>query len=246
MRFPARHSPLVATLLIALAPSSFAQSETTAKSPTLAQLKGKFLQEMRKEIAPAGIQYVEELRKLERKFAQAGEFEAAIAARDERAAVVKFLNAKGPAVVATDPNTTTDPAVGAAAPEPGRLHFADTAANISGGAIFGDDGLQLSVVKATASWKLGEFEPGGYEIIVNYTSAAATGVQAKESFFRLSGELPSTGGARKSESIGTLKITGGSDTVSLTNTGDDEGSKLIIHSIDLISAKDQSNSRRTP
>jgi hypothetical protein len=234
---------MVAALLIALAPALGAQSETTTSPQNLAGLKAEFDKDMRREISPAGIQYVEELRKLERMFALAGKFEAAIAARDERAAVQAFLErasggTAGTSVTTAPPDGEGDQVAEPEPSEPGSQRFADTAAGVSGGAEFTDDGLSLGAEDATASWELDTLEPGGYEVVVTYSAAAATSVQVKESFFRLSGELTPTGGQRKTVSLGTLKITSRSDTVSLTNTGEGSDAKLIVHSIQLISAKD--------
>ncbi|MCP5114622.1 MAG: hypothetical protein GY953_27655 [bacterium] len=205
---------------------------------------------MRKAITPAGRLYLEELQKLERQFAAEGKYEAAIATRDERNAVAAFLNGSASTAGAgvaetgtTRPDTpagvkTTGEEPGGATPQ--GILFADTAANISGGGEFTDSELLLNADGATASWDLDATETGGFEVVIEYSATEETSVQAKESFFRLSGKLPATGGKKSSRSIGTLKITSRSDSVSLTRVGEkSEGSGgLIIHSIRLISAKD--------
>ena len=78
---------------------------------------------------------------------------------------------------------------------------------------------------------------GAKGVLMNITSNSDLTVQAKESFFRLTTKLPSTNGKRSSISLGTLKITSKSDTIALAKTAGDSPN-LIIHSIDLISAKD--------
>ena len=234
---------LIATLMAALVPVVGAQSETPPSPQSLAELKAEFAKDMHREVSPAAIQYVEELKKLERIFALAGKFEAAIAARNEQAAVQAFLDGTDGGTAGTGVRTGPadgegEPVAGPEASEPGTLRLADTAASASEGAEFTDDGLYLGGKNATASWELATFEPGGYEVVVTYSAASATSVQVKESFFRLSGELAPTGGKTKTVSLGTLKITSRSDTVSLTNTRESDGSKLIVRSIQLISAKD--------
>jgi hypothetical protein len=226
-------------LSVAAIPSSLAQ-DAGAPRPSLAELKRQFTEDMRDAMAPAGVQYLAELRKLERQFALAGKFEEAISTRDEATAVTRFLGAaldqaiaaKEEAEAGSDP---LDP------PESGVTKLANTAADISAGARFTADGLSLDTGGATATWKLDPaHQPGGYEVVISYSSKENTSVQMRESFFRLSGELPATGGEKASMSLGSLKITSRSDRVSLINTEDEDSSssQLIIHSVQLISAED--------
>lgn len=203
----------------------------------LAALERSFAADMREAMAPAGVQYLAELKKLERKFALEGEFEKAIAARDEAAAVTAFLGtALAVAEAALAEQNEASPI-----PESSVTKLANTAADISAGAQFTSDGLTLDTSGATATWELGpSHQSGGYEVVISYSSEEDVDVQIRESFFRLTGELPATGGEKSSLSLGSLKITSRSDSVSLVNTGGDDGgsSKLIIHSVQLISAKD--------
>ena len=235
------HRFLAVAISIVSIASSFAQEE--APAPTLADLKKQFVEDLRAEISPAALQYATELQKLERQYALAGDFEAAIAARDERSAIVKFLGEVGESGTSTaakpevsESNNPDDPG-GSETSESDPLSFAATAAAVSGGAEFTDEGLEIETSGGAASWDLADFKPGGFEVVVGYSSKADAQVQAKESFFRLNGELPNSEGKIVTKSLGTLKITERSDTISLVLTADAEGSNLIIHSIRLISAK---------
>ena len=204
----------------------------------LATLKGKFTEDMRAAMAPAGVQYLAQLKKIERQYALEGKFEEAMAARDEAAAVTDFLgDALDEAIAAIEAGN----AEALAPAESGVTKLANTAADISAGAQFTDGGLTLDTGGATATWKLDDsHQPGGYEVVISYSSEEDVTVQIRESFFRLSGELPGTAGEKSSLSLGSLKITSRSDSVSLINTAGDDGgsSELIIHSVQLISAKD--------
>ena len=219
-------SLLAAALFIGLLPAAPAQEDLSpAESSSPGTPKEQFVNAMRKAITPAGRSYLAKLQALEKKYAAAGKFEAAIATRDERNSLAEFLGTGS----SEEPTTTI-----AAAPDESTrplelISFRDTDADISDGAKFTDDGLVLPEIGATASWALGGSEPGGYEIIVHYTSNSDLTVQAKESFFRLTTKLPSTNGKRSSISLGTLKITSKSDTIALAKTAGDSPN-LIIHS----------------
>ena len=226
-------------LSIVIISSSRAQDGVVPR-PGLAELERQFTEDMREAMAPAGVPYLAELKKLERQFALAGKFEEAIATRDEATAISRFLGAALDQAIAAkeEAEAGTGPL---GPPESGVTKLANTAADISSGARFTPDGLSLDTGGATATWKLDPtHQPGGYEVVISYSSKENTDVQMRESFFRLSGELPATGGEKASMSLGSLKITSRSDRVSLINTGgDDSGSsQLIIHSVQLISAKD--------
>ena len=230
-------------VLLAIAPAASGQGEAeaeTTETATLAELKSIFQKEMHQAVTPAARLYIEELQKLERGFAASGRYEAAMAVRDERQSVSRFLGNTGAATTAADGTDTTTGSGAAPKPEPnGALEFEDAIADISEGAEFNDAGLALRVDGATASWGLGAAEPGGYEIVVEYSAKEDAEVQVKESFFRITGKLPTTGGKTATVSLGTLKITGRSDAVSILRKGDGElPDGLIIHAIKLISAKD--------
>ncbi|MFT4547422.1 MAG: hypothetical protein ACI8XO_000805 [Verrucomicrobiales bacterium] len=230
---------LLAIVLSGMVATLGAQEGEAEAKRSIAEIKAEFVGEMYLAISPSGAQYVSELLKLERKYAADGKFEAAIETRDERLALEKFL-ADGVKAVAEKADSNNDSVDEAASATRASIDFTDTAASISDGGAFDGDGLSLSLNGATASWQLGEFEPGGYEIIVIYTAAEDAKVQVQESFFRLSGELPATAGKRSSLVVGTLKITEQSTAFSIVHDGskgDGEGSKLIIHSVSLISAK---------
>ena len=247
MRPPETKSILLALTLfsapVAICQESGSGSGAAPDDSKLAGLKEQFSKNMRAVITPAGRLYLEKLQELERKYAAEGKYEAAIATRDEHRAVVAFLNntvsqpAASPSVTVVgdggdDPTPTATDLEG--------IEFEAAAANISDGAEFSDTDLVLPEIGATASWDLGVTEPGGYEVVVEYTSSEKFYVQVKESFFRLSSELPSSGGKKTSLSLGTLKITSRSDAVELTRSGeeDEENGALTVHSIRLISSKD--------
>jgi hypothetical protein len=242
------HVPALRALTIALsigliyvshAQDTVAPATPTQGRPSLADLKLQFTDDMRSAMAPAGVQYLAELEKLERQFAMTGEFEVAIAARDEANAIRKFLgSAIEEAIAAREAANAEGSSL--APPEFGVTKLANTAADVSTGAEFTPDGLSLSSGGATATWNLApSHQPGGYEVVISYSSNEDSTVQMRESFFRLSGALPATAGEKASLSLGSLKITSRSDSVSLINTGGDDGgsSGLIIHSVQLISAK---------
>ena len=194
---------------------------------------------MLKAVTPAARLYLEELQQLERVYASNGRYEAAIATRDERLSVTAFLSQQTNGEPATTEQASTD---GKTEPTPSNTSgtlFEDSDADVSDGAEFSNSKLVLPEDGATASWELGATEPGGYEVVIGYTSEEEADIQVKESFFRLSATLPDTEGKTTTRSLGTLKITSRSNTVSVLRSGAGElPDGLVIHFIRLLSAKD--------
>jgi len=244
---------LVATLLICLAIPVSAQTE---QSVDLDKMKEEFLGNLRREIEPESRQYILELKKLERKFAQAGDFQAAIAARDERIAVEKFLGSPTKPTPAPDPEPEPEPtpAIVVAESKDDRADLiaelakdlAIASATVSEGAEINREKLKMDSSGASASWLSEGLEPGGYEIVVHYNATADTEARVGEGFFYLTADLPATKGRKPvSKSLGTLKVTEDSESITLSNTGSEEKSGLVIHSVQLISAKEWAARRRS-
>ena len=241
------HFVAVAALLaVPLSISCAGDTETGENPSSIEELREGFLAGMRAAMAPAGEKYVDELKKLELAYAKAGKYEAAIATRNEREALERFLAGGGGAGQLATSGAGGGADGGTGEPDPEKpsdedgIGFTAAAGVHADGAVANEDSLLLEVAGSSANWALGEdFSPGGYEVLISYSSQADAEVQVKESFFRLSATLPDSGGKTQTASLGTLKITSRSDRLTLTHIGESEAEGLTVYSLRLVSTKDQ-------
>lgn len=84
---------------------------------------------------------------------------------------------------------------------------------LTGGALTG-----WSRTGAAARWKLPSLPPGGYEVILRYRCGALDGgvLQVQESHYSLKSQLDTTLKGPQEKNLGTLKITDGSGTLTLS------------------------------
>ena len=77
-----------------------------------------------------------------------------------------------------------------------------------------------SKIGAAASWKLPALPPGGYEVIIRYRCRALEGgvLDVREAKFHLSSQIDTTLKGPQEKTLGTLKVTDGSSTLTLAAT----------------------------
>lgn len=151
---------------------------------------------------------------LEKQFAAERDYDAAITARDERKRLQNELARldKELLLLQTREQTLKTSLL------PDRIKFPLDAATLSGlrhegGAITG-----WSKVGASATWKLPGLPPGGYEVMLRYRCGAAEGgkLLIKEARFTLTTTIGTTLKGPEERSAGTLKISDGSGTLTLS------------------------------
>ncbi|MEM0897694.1 MAG: hypothetical protein AAGJ79_12515 [Verrucomicrobiota bacterium] len=194
IRLP-RHFALAIFAWAAVFPSG-AQEELPA---SIAEKRAHFEDQLAKLTAPIDRQYADALQRLERDFALAGDYEAAIAAQEERRDVEERLEAMAEKIIAEE------------------LVMPAEAANSMTGATLEAEGVRFGKLGDLVEWTVAGIKPGAYEILVEYASPKAVSVRVQEYFFRLSGELPATRGKDdfQEQSIGVLKVTDRATSLSL-------------------------------
>lgn len=160
---------------------------------------------------------------LEKQFADAHEYDAAITARDERKRLQNELTRLDKELLLLQ---TRELALKGTLP-PDRVKLPLEAATLSdlrreGGAITG-----WSKVGASATWKLPTLPPGGYEVMLRYRCSAAEGgaLMIKEARYNLSTSIETTLKGPEERNAGTLKISDGSGKLTLTTQS------LVTHNL---------------
>lgn len=211
----------LAARLALLAPVTLLAQEELPEE--IAQRKAAFEKEIASVVAPIDDSYKKALQRLEREFALAKDYEAAIAARDERKALERSRES-GTSGGGTVPAGTGEAASVAATPATGEgspLTFGAAGSSSLDGALLEEEALRFGKAEDAAAWTMGGVDPGAYEVVLSYAAAAASTVKVQEYFFRLSGELPATGGESEfsEHSLGILKVTSRATSIRLTAGG---------------------------
>ncbi len=158
-------------------------------------------------------QQITTLAGLEKRFADARDYDAAITARDERKRLQNELGRLDKELLLLQ---TRERALKSAM-LPERIKLPLDSATLSdlrreGGAITG-----WSKIGAAATWKLPALPPGGYEVMLRYRCGAAEGGQLliKEARFTLTTTIETTLKGPEERNAGTLKVSDGSGTLTL-------------------------------
>jgi hypothetical protein len=158
-------------------------------------------------------QQITTLAGLEKQFADARDYDAAITARDERKRLQNELGRLDKELLLLQ---TRERALKTAM-LPERIKLPLESATLSdlrreGGAITG-----WSKIGAAATWKLPALPPGGYEVMLRYRCGAAEGGQLliKEARFTLTTTIETTLKGPEERNAGTLKVSDGSGTLTL-------------------------------
>lgn len=156
---------------------------------------------------------ITKLEALEKQFAEAHDYDAAITARDERKRLQNELTRLDKELLLLQ---TRDLALKTSM-LPDRIKLPLDAAQLKdlrrdGGAITG-----WSKVGASATWKLSGLLPGGYEVMLRYRCGAAEGgtLLVKEARFTLSTSIETTLRGPEERNAGTLKISNGNGSLTL-------------------------------
>lgn len=171
---------------------------------------------------------------LEKQFAEARDYDAAITAREERKRLQNELNRLDKELLLLQ---TRELAVKVSA-LPERIKLPLDAAVLTGvrregGAITG-----WSKIGASASWKLPVLPPGGYEVMLRYRCGAAEGgtLLIKETRFTLSTSIETTLKGPEERNAGTLKISEGASTLTLAAQSLFTTNLMQLLGVELISA----------
>lgn len=170
-------------------------------------------------LAPLNKSYALALRKAERELALAGDYEGAIAARNERIAIEELVvaaslstsdDATKTTTAATVPAGTPTPSV---SPESNVFDAKDATSGVNTTAT--PDSTRLTATDASLIWKFSTPTARGFSVSVIYSSEGPASFWVRENFFRLKGEVESTSGVWKTVDLGVLKVTSEAEALSL-------------------------------
>lgn len=195
------------------APAVEAPADDPGASTDIALLRLRFERGLIESSLSPVKQQITTLGTLERQFAEARDYDAAITARDERKRLQNELARLDKELLLVQ--TREQALKTSLLPDRIKLPLDAAALNdlrLEGGAITG-----WSKIGAAATWKLPKLPAGGYEVLLRYRCGAAEGgsLLIKEARFTLSTTIETTLKGPEERSAGTLKISDGSGTLTL-------------------------------
>lgn len=157
-----------------------------------------------------------ELTALEKKRADARDYPGAIATRNERHKIEDELARLDKELLLLQ---TREQSLKASV-LPDKIDLPLDQAKLSGVRREGGSLTGWSKPGASASWKLPGLPHGGYEVVIRYRCGALDGgvLEVKEAKFRLVSQIDTTLKGPQEKNLGTLKITDGTSTLTLTAT----------------------------
>ena len=218
------------TPLRAQAPAA-APAPATAPEKDLRSMRAAFRLTLLNAILPEKRAHRDELRDLEKKLAEAHDYEGAMHAREERIALEQEITALEQEI----PVLTTRSAGGHDL-LPERIVFKPQDAALSGVQLEKDGSLSgWTSSQNTATWKLPSLPSGGYEVILKYRAGADEGgaLSVREAFYFLRGKTGPTSGKITEANIGTLRVSDGSGSITLAADAAGKGDLMKLVSLEL-------------
>jgi hypothetical protein len=225
---------LVGAGLALSAPSLEKRTDDPGASSEIALMRLSFERDLVEAILSPVKEQITTLISLEKQFATERDYDAAITARDERKRLQNELArlAKELLLLQTREQVLKTSLL------PDRIKLPLEAATLSGLRFEGGAITGWSKVGAAASWKLPALPPGGYEVMLRYRCAAAEGgkLLIKEARFTLTTSIETTLKGPEERSAGTLKISDGSSTLTLSAQALVSDNLMQLLALDLVPA----------
>lgn len=186
--------------------------------------------------APALRDYITDLGAREKRCALVHDYKGAIAARDERQSMEKELARidKEELILRAREQTLRSAAL------PDQIVLMPEQAVLSGVRREPGSGTlsEWSRVGASATWKLPDLPPGGYEVIIRYSCEPLEGgtLSISEKTYSLSGTADTTLTGPAEKNFGTLKVTDGSGSLTITARSIVKSNLMKLHFVKLIPA----------
>lgn len=201
--------------------------------PDLRTLRAQLRRDLLTAALPEQKAQREALLALEKKYAAAQDFAGAIKARDERVRIEQEIAAMEKELTVLGQRTTAP--VVARAPERIELNLAE--ATLQGVRLDAEDKSLTgwNVSGASATWRLPNLPPGGYEVSLNHQGGDAS-ASLKESFYTLTSDLKPVSGKSVTQSLGTLRVRDGAGSLTLTLGPAEKCAALRIYSLVLVPA----------
>jgi hypothetical protein len=207
--------------------------------PWLNASAGTDLQPLRKQFEHDSLQaglpvlrrQVESLRAMELKAAEARDYDTALAARAERRKLSATLADQEKMELLVEAQSAV---VGRK--ETQRIVLNPAEAKLSGVELEAKALTHWSGIDASATWKLPDLAPGGYEVILKYEcdSAGKDGMMVQEKFFTLSGEWQTSAKGPVEHRLGILRVRDGGGLFKVVAKTDLQGKLLKLQSVELV------------
>lgn len=185
-------------------------------SSDLTALRAKLELNLAKGALPALKDYAAELSSLEKQAVTARDYETAGAVKAERQRVATEAGAQEKLALLLESRQTgpgNRPAMGKIALNVNEATLDGVTLDTATGTLTG-----WASPGASAAWKLPNLPPGGYEVVLHYSSGPLEGgsVMVQEAFYTLSANIGTTLRGFEEINIGTLKIRDGSGPFKIT------------------------------
>ncbi|MDB6076180.1 MAG: hypothetical protein JWO89_3820 [Verrucomicrobiaceae bacterium] len=191
-------------------PLAFLGVGAGAQTADLTSLRAKLELGLAQGSLPALRQYIGELAALEKQAVAGRDYETASLVRTERLRATAEAAAQEKLALLLETRQQTEEGKGASA----KIVLKISDAKLDGVILDPSTNVLTGWSKpgASATWKLPDLPPGGYEVVLRYASGPLEGgnVLVQEAFYTLSGSIGTTLKGFEEQNIGTLKIRDGS------------------------------------
>jgi hypothetical protein len=215
-RCPRIATSLLVALFLVLVLNGRGAAGTASTRTELAMLRTAHEISLLRASAPSLRQYAAELTALEKRCATNRDYKGAIAARNERQTIEKEISR----IEKEDLLLKTREQSFRSAMLPDQIVLMPEQAVLSGVSREPGNGALTDWKKtgASATWKLPDLPPGGYEVLLRYSCDALEGgsLAIGEQTFSLTGTADTTLKGPMEKNFGTLKITNGSGSLSIS------------------------------
>jgi hypothetical protein len=219
---------LLPWLLLATPVGSYGQN---ASENALTRLRSEFEAALARSSVPPLKQRVAELLEVEKRAAAAWDWGTALTAREKRLRAEQELAAAEKLSLLL--NTVKDD---------GRLsgpvQLALSDAKLDGVRLDAARGVltDWAAAGSKATWKLPDLSPGGYEVVLRYTSSATQGgtVRVQEQFYSLTADTHITLHGPEQHLIGTLRVRSGSGPLVVSALKISKGGLMELSAVELV------------
>ena len=237
--FPPVNRPVNRTLAVALmlgAPACPAVAQDTRAPAATIELERLKFQERLLEVSLQPLQqHLAALLDLEKQRATAADYAGAIEARNQRKKLTTELERLDKELLLTH---TREESIQARL-LPDRIALSLDVAKLAGGVRRSSGALTgWSNAEATATWKLPNLPPGGYEVLIRYRCGALEGgtLEVREARFHVNAEILTTLRGPQEKNLGTLKITDGSGSLVIRARSVLKDNLMHLLAVDLVPA----------
>lgn len=211
------------------------EAQMQAQDATLANRRAQFETELLGSTLPVLKQQVAELAALEKKAAAARDYDAAITIRTEREHIESEISSQAKLLLLLEARQQS---ITNKAPE--RILLKPAEAQLSGVRYDPAAGVLTgwTAPGATAIWRLPDLPPGGYEVVLRYSSGPLEGgsVHVQETFYSLSADLGTTLKGFDDHNLGTLRIRDGAGQFKLSAAKVLNDNLMQLQSVELVPA----------